>query len=89
MGEVVCVAGASGCSANPFRVKWQLETRENPSLRIKYCRSIISQKIEASTLTLEKSIRRSEKWERAISVARRLPPPRSEGRSVDDGGDGE
>jgi CRISP-associated protein Cas1 len=46
-----------------------LETRENPALRIKYCRSIISQKIEASILTLEKSIRRSEKWERAISVA--------------------
>jgi CRISPR-associated protein Cas1 len=69
MGEIVCVAGASGYSANPFRVKWQLETRENPALRIKYCRSIISQKIEASILTLEKSIRRSEKWERAISVA--------------------
>jgi CRISP-associated protein Cas1 len=39
------------------------------SLRIEYCRSIISQKIEASVLTLEKSIRRSEKWERAISAA--------------------
>jgi CRISPR-associated endonuclease Cas1 len=68
-GDIVCVAGASGYSANPFRVKWQLETRENPALRIEYCRSIISQKIEASILTLEKSIRRSEKWERAISAA--------------------
>jgi CRISP-associated protein Cas1 len=69
MGEIVCVAGASGYSANPFRVKWQLETRENPALRIEYCRSIISQKIETSIATLEKSIRRSEIWERAISVA--------------------
>jgi CRISPR-associated protein Cas1 len=68
-GEIVCVAGASGYSANPFRVQWQLETRENPALRIEYCRSIISKKIEASIVTLEKSIRRSEKWERAISVA--------------------
>jgi CRISP-associated protein Cas1 len=68
-GDVVCVAGASGYSANPFRVKWQLETRDNPALQIEYCRSIIGQKIEASILTLEKSIRRSEKSERAILVA--------------------
>jgi CRISP-associated protein Cas1 len=68
-GDIVCVAGASGYSANPFRVRWQLDTRDNPGLRIEYCRSIISQKIEASVLTLEKSIRRSEKWERAISAA--------------------
>jgi CRISP-associated protein Cas1 len=67
-GDIVCVAGASGYSANPFRVQWQLETRGNPVLRIEYCRSIISKKIEASILTLEKSIRRSEKSERAISV---------------------
>jgi hypothetical protein len=46
-----------------------LETRGNPGLRIEYCRKLISRKIEASVLTLEKSIGRSEKWERAISVA--------------------
>jgi CRISP-associated protein Cas1 len=68
-GKVVCVAGASGYSANPFRVQWQLETCDNPGPRIEYCRKLISQKIEASILTLEKSIRRSEKSERAISVA--------------------
>jgi CRISP-associated protein Cas1 len=68
-GDVVCVSGASGYSANPFRVRWQLQTRENPALRIEYCRSIISKKIEASIVTLEQSIRRSEKWERAISAA--------------------
>jgi CRISPR-associated protein Cas1 len=50
-------------------VQWQLETRNNPSHRIEYCRKLISQKIEASILTLEKSIRRSEKSERAISIA--------------------
>src|SRR5271157_3562557 len=37
-GEIVCVATASGYSANPFRVQWQLETRKNPGLRIEYCR---------------------------------------------------
>jgi CRISP-associated protein Cas1 len=68
-GDIVCVAGASGYSANPFRVRWQLETRANPELRNDFCLSIITRKIEASTLTLEKSIPRSDKWERAMKSA--------------------
>jgi CRISP-associated protein Cas1 len=68
-GDIVCVAGASGYSANPFRVRWQLETRENPEKRNEFCRSIITRKIEATIITLEKSIPRSEKWERAMKSA--------------------
>jgi CRISP-associated protein Cas1 len=68
-GDIVCVAGATGYSANPFRVKWQLKTRENPEQRNEFCRSIITRKIEASVLTLEKSIPRSDKWERAMKSA--------------------
>jgi CRISPR-associated protein Cas1 len=68
-GDIVCVAGASGCSANPFRVRWQLETRENPDQRNDFCRSIITKKIEASISTLEKSIPCSDKWERAMKSA--------------------
>jgi CRISP-associated protein Cas1 len=68
-GDIVCVAGASGYSANPFRVRWQLETGENPEQRNEFCRSIITQKIEATIITLEKSIPRSDKWERAMKSA--------------------
>ena len=68
-GDRVCVAGASGYSANPFRVRWQLETRENPEQRNDFCRSIIMRKIEAAIITLEKSIPRSDKWERAMKSA--------------------
>jgi CRISPR-associated protein Cas1 len=68
-GDIVCVAGALGYSANPHRVRWQLETRENPKQRNEYCRSIISRKIEATIITLEKSIPRSDKWERAMKSA--------------------
>ncbi len=68
-GDIVCVAGASGYSANPFRVRWQLETRENPEQRNDFCRSIIMRKIEAAIITLEKSIPRSDKWERAMKSA--------------------
>src|SRR5277367_2407371 len=60
-GDIVCVAGATGYSANPFRVRWQLETREDLEQRNDFCRSIITQKIEASILTLEKTIPRSDK----------------------------
>jgi CRISP-associated protein Cas1 len=65
-GDIVCVVGASGYSANPLRVRWQLETRENPEQRNDFCRSIITRKIEASIITLEKSIPRSDRWERAM-----------------------
>src|SRR6202167_6014937 len=68
-GDIVCVAGASGYSANPHRVRWQLETRENPDRRNEFCRSIIIRKIEAAIITLEKSIPRSDKWERAMRSA--------------------
>jgi CRISPR-associated protein Cas1 len=52
-GDIVCVAGASGYSANPHRVRWQLETRENPEQRNEFCRFLITRKIEASIITLE------------------------------------
>jgi CRISPR-associated protein Cas1 len=68
-GDIVCVAGASGYSANSFRVRWQLETRENPEQKNDFCRSIITRKIEATIITLEKSIPRSDKWERAMRSA--------------------
>jgi CRISP-associated protein Cas1 len=68
-GDIVCVAGASGYSANPFRVRWQFETRENPEQRNEFSRSIILRKIEATIITLEKSVPRSDKWERAMKSA--------------------
>jgi CRISP-associated protein Cas1 len=68
-GDIVGVAGASGYSANPHRVRWQWETRENPDQRNEFCRSIVTRKIEATIITLEKSITRSDKWERAIRAA--------------------
>jgi CRISP-associated protein Cas1 len=68
-GDIVCVAGASGYSANPFRVEWQIETRQNPAQRNEFCMSLITRKIEASIISLEKSIPRSDKWERAMKSA--------------------
>jgi CRISP-associated protein Cas1 len=68
-GDIVCIAGGSGYSANPPGVRWQLETRENPEQRNDFCRSIITQKIEATIITLEKTIPHSDKRERAMKSA--------------------
>jgi hypothetical protein len=48
----------------PGQSHLQLETRENPQRRNDFCRAIITRKIEATIVTLEKSIPRSDKWER-------------------------
>ena len=68
-GDIVCVAGASGYSANPHRVRWQWETRDNPKRRNEFCRSLITRKVNATIVTLEKSVRHTEKWERAMKAA--------------------
>jgi len=68
-GEVVCVAGASGYSANSHRARWQIETREIHDRRMEFCRSLITRKVEATITTLEKAVRRSDKWERAMKSA--------------------
>ena len=68
-GEVVCVASRTGYSANPFRVQWQSETRADENRRMEFSISKITQKIENSIVTLEKSVRRNDAWNRAMEVA--------------------
>jgi CRISP-associated protein Cas1 len=59
-GEVVCVASRSGYAANPYRVQWQRGTRDDEIRRMEYSITKITQKIENSISTLEKSIRRND-----------------------------
>ena len=68
-GNVVCVASKTGYSANPYRVQWQRETRENPELRLAFSVEKITAKIENSITTLEKSVRRNAAWNRAMEAA--------------------
>jgi CRISPR-associated endonuclease Cas1 len=58
-----------GYSANPYRVQWQLETRGDPKERMAFCIDLIGRKIEGCIRTLEKAIRRSPDWEKAMERA--------------------
>jgi CRISPR/Cas system-associated endonuclease Cas1 len=68
-GEIVCLAGTSGYAANPERLEWQNKTRNNHILRMEFCNAIITKKIEASILTLERSIPHTDKREIALEAA--------------------
>lgn len=68
-GEVICIASKSGYAANAYRVQWQRETRDDHARRMDFCVSLITKKIEASIITLEKTVRRSDAWEKAMEKA--------------------
>ena len=68
-GEIVCVVSRSGYAANPYRAQWQRETRADENQRMKFSISKITQKIENSISTLEKSIRRNDAWNKAMELA--------------------
>jgi hypothetical protein len=50
-----------GYPVNPSRVKKQLKTGKIQQKEMNFA-GLITQKIEATIITLEKSIRRSDKW---------------------------
>jgi CRISPR/Cas system-associated endonuclease Cas1 len=68
-GEVSSFTSPTGYAANPFRAKWQIATWEHPKKRMEFCVSLMTKKIEASILTLEKAVRRSNAWEKAMNNA--------------------
>ena len=85
-GEVVLAISGTGLATNPHRVAWQIETSADNDRRMEFCNQLITRKIEGCILTLEKSIRRSDAWEKAMQRAYadisriELDPP----KSVDD-----
>jgi CRISP-associated protein Cas1 len=68
-GNAVTVISGDSFAANCHRVAWQTATRSDPRKRMEFCNTLIAKKIEGCILTLEKSLRRSETWERAMQRA--------------------
>ena len=68
-GNIQSVLCDSCYAANQHRVKWQLETRADPRRRMNFSIDLVTRKIEGCIKTLEKSIRRSPAWEKAMQRA--------------------
>jgi CRISP-associated protein Cas1 len=68
-GTAVTVVSGDSFAANRHRVAWQAGTLSDPQKRMKFCNALITKKIEGCVLTLEKSVRRSGAWERAMERA--------------------
>jgi CRISP-associated protein Cas1 len=68
-GNAVAVVSGDSFAANRHRVAWQTETLSDPRRRMQFCNDLISKKIEGCILTLERSLRRSGAWEKAMQRA--------------------
>eukprot|EP01035_Chromulina_nebulosa_P063076 gene63076-86285_t len=68
-GEVETVIGGAGYAADPHKVQWQIETRNDPARRIEFCCELITAKIESSLKTLTQVIPDSAARKIAISHA--------------------
>jgi hypothetical protein len=67
MADAITPSGAY--AANPHRVAWQVDIYSDVRRRMEFCNRLIGRKIEACILTLEKSVRRSHVWEKAMQRA--------------------
>ena len=68
-GKVQSILTNNNYAANPHRLEWQRETRSDPMRRMTFCIDLVSRKIDGCIKTLEKSIRRSALWEKALEQA--------------------
>jgi CRISP-associated protein Cas1 len=68
-GNVQSVLANNGHAANPYRVQWQRETRADLKRRMAFCIDLIARKIDGCIKTLDKSVRRSALWEKAMDRA--------------------
>ena len=68
-GNVAMIASGDSFAANCHRVAWQTENSLDHRKRMQFCNALITKKIEGCILTLEKSLRRSAAWEKAMQRA--------------------
>lgn len=69
-GRISSVASASGYSANPKRLAWQLATRQNASKRMTFAVGQITDKIRGTLFNLENLLPPSHSREKAIETAK-------------------
>jgi CRISP-associated protein Cas1 len=67
-GEVASVIGGSGFAADPERLRWQEQTRNDPARRLEFCCDLIAAKLRNSLRTMTEVLPDSS--QRQIAVAR-------------------
>lgn len=60
----------NGYAANPEKVRWQLETRDNPRAQLQFAKDVIRQKFEAALETLAEYVPNSKSQLAAIETTR-------------------
>lgn len=68
-GEAYSVLGDAGYSANAEKVRWQIETRNDPERRLAFSCDLIAAKVQASQNTLDVAIPASKARDAAIASA--------------------
>jgi CRISP-associated protein Cas1 len=68
-GNVQSVLANNGYATNSYRVQWQRDTRSDPQRRMAFCIDLVTRKIDGCIKTLEKNVRRSAVWEKAMERA--------------------
>ena len=69
-GRIISVASASGYSADPKQLAWQLSTRQNASKRMIFAVGQITEKIKQTLFNLETLLPPSHSREKAIETAK-------------------
>jgi len=67
-GDVASVIGGSGFAADPERLRWQVETRNDRERRLEFCCDLIAQKLRNSLRTITEVLPDSS--QRQIAIAR-------------------
>jgi CRISPR-associated endonuclease Cas1 len=68
-GDVASVIGGSGFAADPDRVRWQVETRNDPAKRVEFCCDLIARKLTNSLHTLKLVVPDSRSSQMAVARA--------------------
>ena len=81
-GQFASLISAGGQAASPKKIRWQQETRDNPTARLEFGIALIRDKALSTMLTMERYLPRSPVWGRAYNtIANRVKwlehrPPR-------------
>jgi CRISPR-associated protein Cas1 len=74
----------NGYAANPDKVRWQLETRDNPKAQLQFAKDVIRGKFEAALETLAEYVPNSKSQLAAIEISRNAIAELPKAKSLSD-----